>query len=76
MHESLISVNSREERGRGCREIETADTDRESRDMEWWGEQEVEFKRQLFLLKYVFKTEDKAACWFAEGSGLLKREEC
>ena len=59
-----------------CVEIETVDIDHESRDVEWCGEQEVEFKRQLFLLKYVFKTEDKAACWFAEGRDLLKKKEC
>lgn len=40
------------------------------------GKQKAEFKRQLFLLKYVFKTEDKAAFWFAEDSDLLKRKEC
>lgn len=56
-------------------EIETVDIDHESREVAWWVKREVEFKRQLSQLKYIFKIDNIAACWFADDGDLLKRVE-
>ena len=49
--------------------------DRESREVEWWVKKEVEFARQLSQLRYIFKIDNIAACWFADGGDMLKRVE-
>ena len=56
-------------------EIETVGIDRESREVEWWVKKEVEFARQLSQLRYIFKIDNIAACWFADGGDMLKRVE-